>query len=236
MRILRRISIICIWTSMFIYSCACTHTYTYICDKDCTQRKQSWSFFKAMIPLWIIMNDYLSWLWEGYASIMGFGRLSSCLNLFSSYQRVECFSEENQTEGSRKVKVIEERMRIVSDRAKHTLFFSCWILFQKYQALLFPLSGWLIKEWWSHTEQVLKWAVIAYYCHRIKWHFNFLKINTKNMETNQADVPKPNWIQTGKKYLLLDLPWLHVGSFDLFIPSFSHLPKIMTIILIITIS
>ena len=130
-------------------------------------------------------------------------------------------------------------MRIVSDRAKHMLFFSCWILLQKYKAIpLFPLSGWLIKEWWSHTEQVLKWAVITYYgtTHRIKWHFDFLKKNTKNTETNQVDVRKPNWIQTGKKYLLLDLPWLHVGSFNLFIPSFSHLPKIMTVILIITIS
>lgn len=29
--------------------------------------------------------------------------------------------------------------------------------------------------------------------------FNFLKINTKNTETNQVDVSKPNLNQTGKK-------------------------------------
>ena len=80
-RILSRVSIISISTSTFMHLYACTHTYTYICDKDCTQRKQSWSFFKAMILLWIIVNDCLSSLWEGYASIMGFGRLSPCLNL-----------------------------------------------------------------------------------------------------------------------------------------------------------
>lgn len=80
-RILSKISIISISTSTFMHSCLYTHTYTYICDKDCTQRKHSWSFFKAMILLWIIMNDCLLWLWEGYASIMGFGRLSPCLNL-----------------------------------------------------------------------------------------------------------------------------------------------------------